>query len=478
MNKKIIVLSSILLVIAIVAALFYSGQKSTAYISGETREVIVYLDEDLKSIVRAIRGSEVEIGRVKKTDDKKYYEAIYRGNVVYILEENIVKNQFETVTVKNATVAIETILYKSRDTASAIISTIPAGSEFEVSRTYVDNLGNVSWYKYADGYILGSYVSNESVENNQGIAYLDRENIEFEDVNDRSVFLDPLAINDAAFSYFSIHNINKVIVDVNNDRQCNVATQTILRNYDACLNSRTASEDEMKLAIDNLHAQNILVTADVYVIHNNNSGSGFVDVSELSNWQIYADYLNELVDIGFDEIIIDGIVFERNDLDLVVYRTKTQSYLTYLYDSVKSNNSDVIVSAMIEESLVVSDGLYNADAYELALMFDDVYTILLPQILTDTTLGIRYPWSNPDLYASAYSARLVERLRGLDTSNITTLIQAYNDNTILHEFSYVDAAYINKEIYGMKNAGITGGFCLYRQDASDINEYLYLGNAY
>ncbi len=477
MKKIIAIICSLLILILGLFFLYKTFLNQEGYLAGKDHQVSVYTDKDMNSTVQLTRATVVEYrNKVLTSKGKELYEFAYNGRTLYAPVENIVESRLETLLLEEVKLLANANVY-SDYLKPEINSKIDSGTVLKVEQSLMNKDGTIKWLRVANGYIRGEYlVANDDsiknvVDDNNGISYFPA--VEQEDVKTRKAITVELeALGPDLLSYLEEHDFNNVILEVKESDSVNVFMQSTGKYNEMSFNTASYLSKDLNKELKILKEAGIKTSALVSVFDDSTTGANFLDVMDYEVWYYYLDFITELSELGFDEVILNGYLIERNDLDLKTYRTMTQLFNTYLLNNIE----DIELSMSIDENYF-DDQKYNIDFASVMLSFENILFEVIPTDYERGDYGASRPWR----YTGTVGKTIGEMLGDYATKfglekNISIYMQAYNMEILSANktFIYVDHDYVQNGIVGFKSSGQKGGFALLRYNVSNVDDYTYL----
>ena len=366
MNKKIIILSFILVILGLIPLLNKKEIKeeiNKSYISSEVSSVTLY-DLEYNESIKINRGEEVDVYKFKeKREDTIYIKIKYKDEYYLINQDNLTTEKQEIIKEKELFVRTSLTVYKDLD-SSKILSYIKKGERVEIIGYDTLEEGKVNKYKIKyneiEGYVYGKYLVStleESIkvydENNiqeymskmgdtlnggnaNNLDYYPYEKANFEDnvmpSEVRSLYINSSSVKniDEYISFAKENNINAFVIDIK-DNTAPAYNSPVMKeysptNYNKALNDYEDYKGYVKKARDaGIYVIGRITTfKDSYfvkdhvevAIKNSNgepfshNGSYWPSAYNRFVWEFNVELGKEAItDIGFNEIQFDYVRF-------------------------------------------------------------------------------------------------------------------------------------------------------------------------
>ena len=366
MNKKIIILSFILVILGLIPLLNkkeIKEEKNKGYISSEVSSVTLY-DLEYNESIKINRGEEVDVYKFKeKREDTIYIKIKYKDEYYLINQDNLTTEKQEIIKEKELFVRTSLTVYKDLD-SSKILSYIKKGERVEIIGYDTLEEGKVNKYKIKyneiEGYVYGKYLVStleESIkvydENNiqeymskmgdtlnggnaNNLDYYPYEKANFEDnvmpSEVRSLYINSSSVKniDEYISFAKENNINAFVIDIK-DNTAPAYNSPVMKeysptNYNKALNDYEDYKGYVKKARDaGIYVIGRITTfKDSYfvkdhvevAIKNSNgepfshNGSYWPSAYNRFVWEFNVELGKEAItDIGFNEIQFDYVRF-------------------------------------------------------------------------------------------------------------------------------------------------------------------------
>lgn len=306
--------------------------------------------------------------------------------------------------------------------------------------------------------------------------------------------------------------INTFVVDIKDNEVPGYKAEAMKRYSPT--NYRRAGDNEKlyKRVVDRLHEEGFYAVGritcfkDTYFVNDNPSCAitGKADGQPFKHnksfwpsaydrrvWEFNVVLAREAVQkFGFDEINFDYVRFpdRMNSIEQSIDYHNTygeskvqaiQRFVTYACDEIHKDGAYVSVDVFGEVANPNYTTAYGQYWPAISNVVDAICGMPYPDHFTDKYYGVSKPWNNPYRILNAWGRRVVDR-QGETTSPAVALswVQAYNvmRHVDPNGIAY-DAANVEKEIRGLFDAGVTGGYITWLS-SSNIEKYRTQADAF
>ncbi len=208
-------------------------------------------------------------------------------------------------------------------------------------------------------------------------------------------------------------------------------------------------------------------------------------------WQFNVELAKEAVrDIGFNEINFDYVRFpdRMNRIENIIdYHNRyneskvqaIQRFVMYACDEIHTLGAYVSVDVFGEAANPGYTTAYGQYWPALSNVADVMCGMPYPDHFSNGYYGVQQPWNNPYEILNAWGARVLARQAATPTpAKVRTWVQAYRvmRHVDKNGLEY-DAEDVEKEIRGLFDAGLTGGYTTWNS-ASNIKKYQAQADAF
>ena len=507
--------------------------KETFYVASDKYTAPLY-DMEFNKISELTRGKEVIISLDKTTNnEEEYYKVNYQGNDYYIKVSSLVKDKKDIVQEKDMYVKISSTIYKDSDTGKIASFVAKDNKVTVVGYDKINDDGSVNMYqinhKDETGYVYSKYLSfdEENIINEydkyhenrdfyydlyggsgDDLDYTYREKPVFENnimpEDARTLYVNGWVLSNID-SYINIaknNNINAFVIDIKDGfmaYESEVAKNYSISNYNSSYNTKEKYKEVIqKLKDEGFYVIGRIVAFNDKLFAKDNPSESIVS-SSLENtswvsvysrlaWEFNVELAKEaVIEFGFNEIQFDYVRFPEASYSYSKnnYNFKNkyneekaqaiQNFLMYATDEIHKLNAYVSADVFGEcsNTYVTAYGQYWP---AISNVVDVISSMPYPDHFAKGAYGLSIPWEHPYELMYNWAKGAVKRQTEIPTpAKVRTWIQAYD--AIFAPYITYDADMISKQISGLYDAGLKGGYITWNGNSS-ISKYQAIAQAF